>query len=74
MSTAHQVVDPVAPDIRPDRLAVSPSEAAGMLGISKPSFYNLLNSGQIPSIRVRVGFCRLGIFCERGCLLEVADL
>lgn len=52
MSTAHQVVDPVAPDIRPDRLAVSPSEAAGMLGISKPSFYNLLNSGQIPSIRV----------------------
>jgi excisionase family DNA binding protein len=33
------------------RLALSPTEAAEALGLSRPSVYGLLNSGQLPSVR-----------------------
>lgn len=35
-----------------DRIAVSPTEAAAMLGVSRPTVYALLHAGRIPSVRV----------------------
>lgn len=43
--------DPREPEQTADRIAVSPREAARLLGISVPTMYVLLNSGQIPSVR-----------------------
>lgn len=39
-------------DSATDRIAVSPREAARLLGLSVPTLYDLLNSGRIPSVRV----------------------
>ena len=36
----------------PDRLAVSPREAAQLLGVSVPTIYELLSAGRIPSTKV----------------------
>ena len=40
-----------------DRLAVSVKEAAQIIGIGRTRLYELLNSGELPSIRI--GFRRL---------------
>lgn len=35
----------------PGRIAVSPREAARLLGVSVPTVYTLLNAGHIPSVK-----------------------
>lgn len=35
----------------PQRLALSPSEAAAVLGVSRPTIYGLLSSGSLRSVR-----------------------
>lgn len=35
-----------------EKIAVSPREAARLLSVSVPTFYELLNSGRIPSVKV----------------------
>lgn len=42
--------DPVVPGDRVERLAYSPTEAAAALGISRAKLYQLLESGELPSI------------------------
>lgn len=50
--------EPAVPDAEPerpdlgDRLAVSPREAARLLGVSVPTIYELLGSGRVHSVKV----------------------
>lgn len=39
------------PDISPDPIAVSPREAAKLLGVSVPTMYEILMSGQVRSVK-----------------------
>lgn len=39
-------------EIADHRIAVSPREAAELLGVSVPTMYELLNSGRVPSVKV----------------------
>lgn len=51
LSTEPQTHAPVpASEVQP--LAVSPREAARLVGLSPPSFYGLLHAGRIHSVKV----------------------
>lgn len=41
-----------AADVLDRQLAVSPRQAAQLLGVSVPTIYELLNSGRLPSVKV----------------------
>jgi len=53
-------------------IAVSPARAAELLGVSRPTIYELLHSGRLPS--VKVGARRLIATSALRALVEPAEL
>ncbi len=43
---------PVTSNPVPDRIAVTPDEAAWLLGVSRSRIYELLNAGDLPSVKI----------------------